>query len=113
MKRVRLYNCAWRWLGESGPHLGTTPAGEVAGTYFWKENNCWRTLDHVLVNGTLLTDQVPYLDESQLGVVTGPFLQGVQGRPQRFQWNNGKPTGVSDHLPIRGRIVLAREDSHE
>ncbi|HYT92495.1 MAG TPA: hypothetical protein VEL76_27515, partial [Gemmataceae bacterium] len=112
-KRVRLYNCAWRWLGESGPHVGGTPAGEVAGTYFWREKNCWRTLDHVLVNGTLLTDQFPYLDESRVEVVTGPFLLGTKGRPQKFEWNNGKPTGVSDHLPIRGRVVLAREESHD
>jgi endonuclease/exonuclease/phosphatase family metal-dependent hydrolase len=112
VKRVRLYNCAWRWMGESGPHIGGMPAGEVAGTYFWKKANCWRTLDHVLVDGTLLTEQFPYLDESRVAVVTGPFLLGSQGRPEKFQWNNGKPTGVSDHLPIRGRIVLTCAESH-
>jgi hypothetical protein len=113
VKRIRLYNCAWRWLGELRPHLGGKPDGEVAGTYYWREKKCWRTLDQVIVTGTLLTDQVPYLDESHLEVLVSPSLVGNDNRPQQFRWNNGNPEGISDHLPVRGRIILIREDTDE
>jgi endonuclease/exonuclease/phosphatase family metal-dependent hydrolase len=113
VKRLRLYNSAWRWLGEHRPHSGGAFTGEIAGTYYWRKERCWRTFDQVMVDGTLLTQETPYLDEAQLEVLTSPALLGESQRPQKFRWNQGKPEGVSDHLPVRGRIILTREGSHE
>jgi hypothetical protein len=56
---------------------------------------------------------VPYLDEVSIRVLTSPLLLDPEGKPSLFQWANGNPTGVSDHLPLFGRIVLERGNSHE
>jgi hypothetical protein len=113
VKRVWLYNCAWRFLGERYPHRGGSSAGDTAGTYFWAAKKSWHTIDHVIVNGSLLGDTVPFLDEASVRVLTCPLLLEPQGRPHPFDWRNGKPDGVSDHLPIAGRIILTGEPSHD
>jgi hypothetical protein len=113
VKRVRLYNCAWRFIGERYPHMGGPSANDTAGTYYWEAEKTWHTFDHVIVNGSLLTDAIPFLDESSVRVLTCPLLLEPEGKPEKFDWRNGKPTGVSDHLPIAGQIILAREKSHD
>lgn len=109
-RRVHLYNCSWRLLGERAPHAPgrNVLRREAAGTYYWREERSWHTLDHVIVNGSLLCDCEPYLDESSLDVHLGSLLESKDGLPRRFEWRAGDPTGVSDHLPIRGQIVLER-----
>jgi hypothetical protein len=107
--RVRLYNCSWRFVGEREPHSGSLLSGDSAGTYFWRSEKTWHTFDHVIVTGSLLTDQLPYLDEANLAVVAHPAIMGNDERPMGFDWNSGKPLGLSDHLPILGRIVLPTE----
>jgi len=55
VQRVRMYNCAWRLLGESSPHRGGVASeSSVAGTYYHTANSAWRTFDQVLVTGSLL-----------------------------------------------------------
>jgi endonuclease/exonuclease/phosphatase family metal-dependent hydrolase len=105
-ERVRLYNCAWRFLGERVPHFGTSPTGHTAGTLFWDAKKTWHTFDHVLVTASLLTESAPYLDELSLRIVTCPLLLEPAGRPLKYEWQNGNPVGVSDHLPISGQVVL-------
>jgi endonuclease/exonuclease/phosphatase family metal-dependent hydrolase len=107
--RIRLYNCSWRLLGERVPHLRGDRVRDTAGTLFWKEKGTWHTFDHVIVTGTLLTEQTPCLDEESLRVATLPVLLEPEGTPASFRWNNGKPTGLSDHLPLTGRILLERK----
>jgi Endonuclease/Exonuclease/phosphatase family len=107
-ERVRLYNCAWRFLGERQPHSGKFQEG-AAGTHYWDQKRSWHTFDHVIVTGSLLRETIPYLDEVHVRVATSPLIVGEKGRPQKFQWNNGNPEGVSDHLPVLGKIVLERE----
>ncbi len=111
MERVHLYNCAWRFMGEQRPHSGETPQDDAAGTHYWEREKTWHTLDHVIVSGGLLTNDVPYLDEASLGVVAGPTVWGPDGKPLKFEWGNGAAVGMSDHLPIYGRIVLSREET--
>jgi len=110
VSRIRLYNCSWRFLGEREPHRGKVAEGDTAGTYFWQSKNSWHTFDHVIVTGSLLTDQQPFLDERNLAVVARPTIMGCEGGPMCFEWNNGKPRGISDHLPILGQMVLQTED---
>ncbi|MGF1579811.1 MAG: hypothetical protein ACFCD0_10645 [Gemmataceae bacterium] len=109
-KRVRLYNSAWRHLGERLPHRPETIViPDAAGTYFWRQTNEWPTFDQILVSGTLLTDNAPYLIEAELGIVVHPLLFEEDGRPSSFRWNQGNPAGVSDHLPVHGVLQLSQE----
>ena len=104
VRRVRLYNAAWRYLGEQVAH-GTPgpPTIGAAGTYFKAPHN-WRTFDHVLVSCGLIGASPPYLNEAQTGIVATPIMIDEEGRPKPFE--PGRPRGVSDHLPIVGRLVL-------
>jgi endonuclease/exonuclease/phosphatase family metal-dependent hydrolase len=104
VKRVRLYNAAWRYLGEQVAH-GTSgpPTMGAAGTYFTEPHD-WRTFDHVLVSCGLLGASPPYLDEAQTRVASTPIMQDERGLPKPLR--PGRPRGVSDHLPLVGRLVL-------
>ena len=31
---------------------------------------------------------------------------GAEGRPEAFRWANGSASGLSDHLPLTGRIIF-------
>ena len=108
---LHLYNCSWRLLGERRPHRGDPYRDDAAGTLYWEDANTWHTFDHVIVSGSLLTEAVPFLDESSLGAPVGRMVWGNDGKPLKFDWRGGRPVGLSDHLPIRGRIVLQREKS--
>lgn len=103
VRRVRLYNAAWRYLGERVPHGVPGPPVGSAGTYF-KDPHDWRTFDHVLVSCGLLGPNPPYFDEAQTGVISTPILRDARGVPRPFEF--GSTRGVSDHLPIVGRLVL-------
>ncbi len=107
IRRARLYKCAWRLLGERLPHPSVGARGHAAGTYYSRDRNRWYTWDHVLVSGSLLTEDAPFLDEESVEVVCGPELIGDDGRPAPFSFRNGRGEGLSDHLPVRGRLVLA------
>jgi endonuclease/exonuclease/phosphatase family metal-dependent hydrolase len=104
VRKARLYNAAWRYLGEQLAH-GTPglPAHGLAGTFFHDKHG-WRTLDHVLVSSGLLGSNPPYFDESQTRIVSTPIMRDDRGRPKPFE--PGKTAGVSDHLPLLGRLVL-------
>lgn len=106
VRRVRLYNCGWRLLGEQHPHTPALgPVAQSAGTCFGEAG--WKTYDQVLLSGGLLSTTPPYLDEAELRVAADTGLLDAQGRPAKFEYQNGQPQGVSDHLPLVGRIVLA------
>ncbi|MGO8745584.1 MAG: hypothetical protein ACLQNE_06305 [Thermoguttaceae bacterium] len=110
--RVRLYNCSWRLLGERLPHPYPAEEREIAGSYYWRDERTWHTYDQVIVSGTLLNNVPPFLDEHTLRVACGQedlpaHLLGPDGLPCKFDWNNGHPRGLSDHLPLCGSIVLA------
>jgi endonuclease/exonuclease/phosphatase family metal-dependent hydrolase len=97
VRRIRLYNAAWRYLGEQVAH-GTPGPRTIgaAGTYF-KEPHNWRTFDHVLVSCGLLGASLPYLDEAQTRVVSTPIMRDEDGRPRPFE--PGRTHGVSDTSP--------------
>ncbi len=103
-KRIRFYNAAWRYLGEQVAH-GTPgqPVGGPAGTCVTKNGN-WKTFDHVLVSGGLLSTTPPYFDEAQTKIVSTPIMCDERGLPQPYAPDVA--TGVSDHFPIVGRLVL-------
>jgi endonuclease/exonuclease/phosphatase family metal-dependent hydrolase len=103
VRRVRLYNAAWRYLGEQVAHGGAGTASGVAGT-FYNDTLRWRTFDHLLVSGELLGAAPPYLDESRTRIVTTPAMKDEDGLPRPFTPDSG--SGISDHLPIVGRLVL-------
>lgn len=99
-KRRYLYNISWRMLGERVPAAATT-ANHSAGTYYWADKLEWRTLDHIIVDGSLVGSAYPTIDEMQTGVVTHPQLFRGGRVPRKFAWDGSKATGgVSDHLPI-------------
>jgi hypothetical protein len=104
VRRVRLYNCGWRLLGECNPHnLGER---DVAGTYFRESHKTWHTFDQVIVTPSLLSPARPYLAEEHVGVYHDIPLLNENGEPRKFYWNEGNPTGFSDHLPITGAIAV-------
>jgi endonuclease/exonuclease/phosphatase family metal-dependent hydrolase len=104
-RRIRLYNTSWRFLGEQVAHGTPAPhAGGAAGTFFQDPHN-WRTFDHVFVSSGLLGTSPPYLDEAHTKVVATPIMVDEDGLPRPFE--PGRPRGVSDHLPIVGRLVLS------
>jgi hypothetical protein len=111
IKRAYLYNCAWKLLGEQQFHPAPPSERSVAGSYYWRDKKVWRTFDQILVSGSLLRNEPPFLDESTVQLVSGVeafpdnFL-ATDGLPQSFQWNHGTPVGISDHLPLFGRIIL-------
>lgn len=103
-RRVRLYNAAWRFLGEQVPYSGGVITPSLAGT-FYSENLGWRTFDHVIVSGGLLCAPAPYLDEAAIRVAATVEMLSPRGVPRPFE-SVGMP-GISDHFPITGRIVLS------
>lgn len=114
IRRIRLYNCAWRLLGEVRPHTkddGVKPS--TAGTYYYQEGRTWHTYDQVLVTGSLLTGQAPYFMEDKLQLVCDEELLDEEGRPVAFDWDGRKATGFSDHLPLVGAIDTGRSSNHE
>lgn len=106
VSRLRLYNCSWRHLGEGHPHSLDVASGH-AGTYYQASTHMWRTFDQVLVTGGLLSEKPPLLDESQLFVRTDTGNLTTEGKPIKFEFVNGVASGISDHLPITGRIILS------
>lgn len=109
--RVRMYNCSWRHLGEMHPH-GEEAVSGPAGTFFWEKQRTWHSPDQILVTGSLLEPGLPRLEEREVRVFSGKSLLLVEGKPYKFDWGNGRPQGVSDHLPLVGGIRLSEEISH-
>lgn len=107
VRRIRLYNPTWRLLGERHPQ--GTPAAHCAGTYYHADGRSWHTYDQILVSGSLATGAAPFLDEAALEIMVLPGCLGTGGVPEKFAWREDKPTGLSDHLPLVGQIVLPPE----
>lgn len=108
VQRAHLYNTSWRLLGEKHPHPASgagTSFENCAGTFYWESERTWHHFDHVIVSGGLLRADVPYLDESELHVVSSPkFL--TDGVPLKFHLDKGRYLGLSDHLPIAAKIYI-------
>jgi endonuclease/exonuclease/phosphatase family metal-dependent hydrolase len=102
--RVRLYNCAWRLLGERVPHDGSRNV-EVAGSYALQDRS-WKTPDQILVSGSLLFQQPPFLAEDSVAIYVNDELIDESSHPRPFIWRGGSASGFSDHLPVSARIVL-------
>jgi len=109
LKRIHLYNAAWRLLGEQHEFDGTAVL-DVAGTTYWADERKWATFDQVIVSGGLLSTQAPYFDEKSLAVHSSAASLAEEATPQKFSFDAqaGRATGVSDHLPILGRIVTRK-----
>lgn len=105
---VRMYNCGWRLTGEEHPHELQESAVRRVGTYYRAKDHEWRTYDQVLVTGGLLSGRTPYLDEGALRVRTDTGNL-IEGKPAKFRYVKGAGSGLSDHYPLSGRIVLAEE----
>jgi hypothetical protein len=103
---VRLYNAAWRYLGEQVAYSGGAPTPGLAGTFYNQELG-WRTFDHLIVSGGLLCAPPPYLDEANTRVAATAAMRSPDGMPRPFEVA-GNP-GISDHLPIVGRIILSED----
>jgi endonuclease/exonuclease/phosphatase family metal-dependent hydrolase len=103
--RVRLYNCAWKLLGERVPHVGA-PCLDVAGTYYSSKDREWHTPDQFLVSGSLLSHTRPFLTEDSVMIYVNDNLVDDVGRPQSFAWSEAESSGVSDHLPVSAVILL-------
>ncbi|MBA4191591.1 MAG: hypothetical protein C0467_26730 [Planctomycetaceae bacterium] len=106
VRRIRFYNASWRLLGEHLPHEVSGSPHHWAGTYYNAGDRTWHTYDQVLVSGSLLGNAPPYLEESSFGITPLPGCIGAGGKPEAFSWLNGVASGLSDHLPLTGRIVF-------
>lgn len=109
VKRTHLYNLSWRLLGEKHPHASpnrnTDAMKDCAGTYYWESKSSWRTFDQVLVSGGLLESARPQISEAHCSIVsTDGFL--TDGLPLKFERDAKKLRGLSDHLPISGKILI-------
>jgi hypothetical protein len=93
-------------------NTGLVPNVEVAGTYYWEKKKRWFTFDQVIVSGSLLTEAMPFLDEEHLAVVVSPETLGNEPIPRKFQLGADRSSGLSDHLPMYGQIVLERGNDH-
>jgi len=103
VKRVHLYNTAWRLLGEKHPFPKSERDENLqlncAGTYYWEEAKSWRHFDQLIVSGGLLGPSAPHIDEDEVVIISSAaFLSG--GLPIKFSYDHGKFVGLSDHLPI-------------
>jgi hypothetical protein len=107
VRRIRLYNAGWRLLGEQHPHTSGVRREQLAGTYYHQASRRWHTYDQLLVSGGLLGENPPYLDEEGVAIMVAKGCLGPTGKPQPFHWENGQATGLSDHLPVIGQLVLA------
>lgn len=98
------YNAAWRWLGESSPWSGSR-AISIAGTSCNSGGGSranWRTIDHVLVSGSLVGEMGWTLLETETAVWTSEEV---------FDAARCMPRPPLDHLPIVGGLVnLIGED---
>ena len=108
VKRVHLYNCAWRLFGEINPHSPGMPAArlvDAAGTSYWAQERRWTVIDHLIISGSLLRTSTPYLDEAEVLVVALPeFIE--DGLPVKFRSTRGGYCGLSDHLPLHAKLVI-------
>ena len=104
VRRARLYNCAWRLLGEQRPHGVVSALDQIdaAGTWYSVEKDAWATLDHVIVSAGLLTEATPRLDEASVQALTSRACAPSGEVPGTFTASGGIFRGVSDHLPILG-----------
>jgi endonuclease/exonuclease/phosphatase family metal-dependent hydrolase len=106
VRRVRFYNASWRLLGECYPHDPASSREHFAGTYYNRNDRAWHTYDQVLVTSGLLGGNPPYLEENSFSITPLPGCLGIGGTPEAFSWSNGVANGLSDHLPLTGRIVF-------
>jgi endonuclease/exonuclease/phosphatase family metal-dependent hydrolase len=76
----------WRAFDETGP-----------GTYYFRGS--WEKIDHIFTAGACSL--------KSFAAVTGPWAKSQDSDliPFRYQINTG--AGYSDHLPVRGEILLA------
>lgn len=105
-KRKYLYNLAWRYMGERRPFgFGMAADIDSAGTYFYEGE--WYTFDHLIVDGSLLSEPAPFINEGSTHVITHPLLFAGGATPKKFAWKAaGDFVGVSDHLPITTTLRL-------
>ena len=54
-------------------------------------------------------EELPVLDEAAVEVHDSPLRLFREKRPFRFVASGGKISGVSDHLPVSGRILFPKE----
>lgn len=105
--RVRLYNLSWRHFGEQiAHHPSVTDALHVAGTCYGGKRREWRTFDQLMVSSGLLNATLPMIDERQTCIVNSPLHFGEDSLPVPFEMNKA---GISDHLPILGKISLPED----
>jgi endonuclease/exonuclease/phosphatase family metal-dependent hydrolase len=105
-RRVKLYNAAWRHLGERYAHDETGNPSHVAGTYYNAERKSWHTYDQLLVSGSLIGSEPPFLEERTIAILDLPEFQDESGAPEPFRWRDGRASGLSDHLPVVGQLRL-------
>lgn len=104
VKRINLYNCTWRLLGEKHPAQCTKNL-QIAGSYYWEDEKSWHTLDQILATSGLIGASVPRLDEDSTHIVSmKEFLP--ESLPKKFSYStvNGYK-GLSDHLPIYTKLT--------
>lgn len=106
VRRVHLYNCTWRLLGEKIPHPPPlSPHKNVAGSYYWSHKKSWHNLDQIIVSNGLLLSNNPHIDESSTFIVSTPeFIP--EEFPYKFQKQKNSYIGLSDHLPIYTKIIF-------
>lgn len=75
-----------------------------------KKKGTWHTLDHVIVSGGLLSNAMPYLLETSIEIFHNEELVDQEGHPNAFEWIDDQASGLSDHLPVVGSLVVEPEE---
>ena len=104
VKRIHLYNCTWRLLGEklNGKKI---LAPHIAGTYFWADKQSWHTFDQIIVSGGLLDSIPPHIDEGNTEIVNlQEFMP--ENTPRKFSFSEKGYSGLSDHLPLHTKLII-------
>lgn len=108
VRRIRLYNAGWRLLGENKAHQPGLQALGIAGSYYCRGDRAWRTVDQLLVSGSLLKPDPPCLLEDTVELFAANAIMGEDGYPRAFEWEPDRSRGASDHLPLTATIRLKR-----
>ena len=107
---VFLFNPMWKFMPD--PKVGTY---FIDGTRSEKFPNRYQILDQVVVSRGLLKNEGLRLDTSSVEIVSTPYFATSGGRPRQFSFKRpkkrggaipaGHPKGLSDHLPVKGRLL--------
>jgi endonuclease/exonuclease/phosphatase family metal-dependent hydrolase len=78
-------------------------------SYYYKRGNSWNYLDKIIVSSNLFDRRGEEVDLASFDIFAHPkYSRNMNGErvPVRFEINNGRTNGVSDHYPVSVKLKL-------